>query len=548
MGKIPHVFFQTTKKDPVDDYVIDMIHQQLDDTWTYEHYNDEGILNFFKMNPIDDLPDIESKFHSLKNGAHKADLFRYYYLYVKGGFYLDSDAMVYHNMNDIIKDYEFVSVYSCMAGFIFQGILGARPKHEIMKKALYNAYNTDPSVLENCYIYWCQDLYNIVKNTKIDNTIKIYKERYNNSDGDETINDNNIVLFRHFPKTKIVPLNLAGYTYSWGIGHITFNTPPLLSTSFGKGDYKVLDTYSVEANWHGYSHILTFNKSYTEYTSCRKSDSAYENGHLISRKNFTNWDGYNNNIETFYTKYGKISLYCNEVYILPSFKKPNYYWDIDTLLKLKQYIDPNKNILEIGGHCGTSSVVYASFIKDDKSLHVYEPQKKIYNLLVKNIQQNNLTGKIISHNSGVFCYNGSGKMNDIDMDGGGGVVEKRYNEESNIPCNFGGIGLGKAGENITLVTIDSMNLSDVGYIHCDAQGAENFIFFKGLETINKYRPVIYYEDNYKHGQHLYKNVCDSYPEYKEESVFDIKKYCMETLNYSSYIDNFNGGDDTLLIP
>ena len=301
MGKIPHVLFQTTKKDPVDDYVLDMIQQQLDDTWSYEHYNDEGILNFFKMNPIDDLPDIESKFHSLKNGAHKADLFRYYYLYVKGGFYLDSDAMIYHNINDIIKDYEFVSVTSSMRWnvsdntpcFIFQGIIGAAPKHDIMKQALYNVYNTDPAVLGPHYMYFCQDLFNIIKNYTNNSNIKLYSEKYGGSNGDETVDDNNNVLFKHYPRTKIVPLNLAGYTYSWGIGHITFNTPPLLSTSFGKGDYKVLDTYSVEANWHGYSHILTFNKSYTEYTSCRKSDSAYENGHLISRKNFTNWDGYN---------------------------------------------------------------------------------------------------------------------------------------------------------------------------------------------------------------------------------------------------------------
>jgi hypothetical protein len=43
-------------------------------------------------------------------------------------------------------------------------------------------------------------------------------------------------------------------------------------------------------------------------------------------------------------------------------------------------------------------------------------------------------------------------------------------------------------------------------------------------------------------------VCRTYPDYKEESIFDIKKYCMEQLNYSAFIDRFNGGIDTLLIP
>ena len=104
------------------------------------------------------------------------------------------------------------------------------------------------------------------------------------------------------------------------------------------------------------------------------------------------------------------------------------------------------------------------------------------------------------------------------------------------------------GELINLTTIDNMNLYDIGYIHCDVQGSENFIFSKGLETIEKYRPVILYENNQLYGKYLYDNVCKSYANYKKESVFDIKKYCMEKLNYSKFIDKFNGGIDTLLIP
>ena len=71
-----------------------------------------------------------------------------------------------------------------------------------------------------------------------------------------------------------------------------------------------------------------------------------------------------------------------------------------------------------------------------------------------------------------------------------------------------------------------------------------------METrpIKKNRPIILYENNELYGRYLYDSVCNSYSSYKEESVFDIKKYCMEQLNYSQYIDRFNGGIDTLLIP
>ena len=252
-------------------------------------------------------------------------------------------------------------------------------------------------------------------------------------------------------------------------------------------------------------------------------------------------------METYNTKYGLVTLYKNDCFIGSDFKK-GCYWEESNLLELRKYINPNRNILEIGGHCGTSSIVYSTFLNNEKKIYVYEPQNNMYNLLVKNINQNNLQNKIIPNNLGVFCFEGNGKMNNIDLDGGGGVVAKRYNEEINLNCNFGGIGLGDDGEDINLTTIDNMGLDDIGYIHCDAQGSENFIFSKGINTIAKYRPVILYENIEFYGTYLYDNICKSYPNYKDESTFDIKKYCMEKLNYSKFIDRFNGGIDTLLIP
>lgn len=252
-------------------------------------------------------------------------------------------------------------------------------------------------------------------------------------------------------------------------------------------------------------------------------------------------------METFNTKYGLITLYKNDFVIANEFKNGSY-WDENTLLKLKEYINPNCNILEIGGHCGTSSIVYASFLNDNCKVYVYEPQKNMYNLLLKNIKQNNLENKIIPYNLGVFCYEGTCVMNAIDLDGGGGIVEKRYNEEIDLNCNFGGIGIGTDGEIINVTTIDRMNIDNIGFIHCDAQGAENFIFSNSIETIKKNRPVILYEDNENYYRCLYDNVCNAYPHYIRESKFDLKKYCIEELKYTICIEKFNESIDTLLIP
>lgn len=249
--------------------------------------------------------------------------------------------------------------------------------------------------------------------------------------------------------------------------------------------------------------------------------------------------------ETFDTRFGKLTLYSNDTYITPVFKKGEY-WDEDTLMKLRRWINPNRNILEIGGHCGTSTLVYSSYISANNKLYVYEPQHNLFQLLQKNIEQNGLTDKVIPHNLAVFCCSGEGNMNEIDLDGGGGEITKRY--EDGKPANFGGVGMGASGETIKLTTIDDQPLEDIGYIHCDAQGAENFIFSGGLKTITRDRPVIYYEDNEQFAKYLYNSVCKAYPQYSTESRFNIKDYCMKELGYRFFVEKFNGGIDTLLVP
>jgi hypothetical protein len=44
-------------------------------------------------------------------------------------------------------------------------------------------------------------------------------------------------------------------------------------------------------------------------------------------------------METYNTKYGKITLYKNEKWIGSHFRRKGGYWDEDSLLKLKKFID-----------------------------------------------------------------------------------------------------------------------------------------------------------------------------------------------------------------
>ena len=124
--KIPRRLFQTSKE-PLPVIYTQLIkanYPKID----YFYFNDEAILKFFKDNPLEDFPDIEQQFLSFTFGEHKADLFRYYYLYIKGGIYLDFDVVLLQNIDEILMNYDFFTVQSKTEQLMFQGILGAAPR------------------------------------------------------------------------------------------------------------------------------------------------------------------------------------------------------------------------------------------------------------------------------------------------------------------------------------------------------------------------------------------------------------------------------------
>jgi hypothetical protein len=204
MNPITKIIFQTSKNRPPN-HVVYMIKNLCPD-WEYIHFTDNDIINFFKKNYLDEFPNVIEKFNLIKNGAHKADLFRYYFIYIKGGVFLDSDAMLQININDIVKDYDFFSVDSKPCpGCIFQGFIGANTKNEIIYEALKDIYNININALNNDYHIICKNLFNILKK-KWDYKIKIYTEIYGSNKVSLTIDNkyNNLILAHYFG-SKIVP-------------------------------------------------------------------------------------------------------------------------------------------------------------------------------------------------------------------------------------------------------------------------------------------------------------------------------------------------------
>lgn len=202
---IPHIFFQTSAKD-LPSYIYEMIQKNLSADWIYKHFTDNTILQYFNDNPLEEFPNIINIFKSFKKGCHRADIFRYYFLYINGGVFMDSDAMIYTDINLIINNNSFVSVISQNRVSLFNGIIAASPRNPIIKEALSVCYSTLPELIEKDYHYWTKALYSIVKENKYNFNYELYIENHPYNGITDTVDKDGNILFKHYWNRKSIPL------------------------------------------------------------------------------------------------------------------------------------------------------------------------------------------------------------------------------------------------------------------------------------------------------------------------------------------------------
>lgn len=202
---IPKVIIQTSRAKP-EPYVVEMIRHYAPG-WEYKHFNDAEVIQFFQENYLDEFPDVIQKFYSFNYGSHRADLFRYYYLYVKGGVYMDTDAMLETNLDNVVDDCAFFSVESTyFPGTIFQGFLGCEPRNIVMFEALRNIYYIENQVLLNNFHLLCKNLHGIAEAYQDLTKIKLFLEIYGNETDAFVIDkETRQLVLIHYHIHKIIP-------------------------------------------------------------------------------------------------------------------------------------------------------------------------------------------------------------------------------------------------------------------------------------------------------------------------------------------------------
>jgi mannosyltransferase OCH1-like enzyme len=201
---IPKVIVQTSKNPP-NVYRVAKI-KEFCPGYEYEHYTDDDIKKFFSTDPDLLFPNIINVFEKIKIGQHKADFFRYYYLYKKGGVYMDTDLMLNTNIEEIVQDYKFVSV-TTTPNIAFNGFICVTPKHNIMYLALRHIYTTYTNTSDVPYHLFCHELMKII-NVFRDSTVDTQLTEFTDEDaGISTIkNSQGQEMLFHYFKYKEFPV------------------------------------------------------------------------------------------------------------------------------------------------------------------------------------------------------------------------------------------------------------------------------------------------------------------------------------------------------
>lgn len=194
-----------------------------------------------------------------------------------------------------------------------------------------------------------------------------------------------------------------------------------------------------------------------------------------------------NKMEAFVTTFNidefKLNCIKNDITITDYAKNQNKLWENWLEKYIKESYQKNTNMIDIGAHIGTFSLMMSRYISHGSYIYSFEP---VYNsILNMNIKDNKLEDKIKTFNLGLSNKSEILKGGHIDfsINTNYGFTQidnlQRSTHEDNLK--------------IQVETLDSFNIDNVSFIKIDVEGNERNVLEGAINTIVKYLPTILIE-------------------------------------------------------
>ena len=183
------------------------------------------------------------------------------------------------------------------------------------------------------------------------------------------------------------------------------------------------------------------------------------------------------------TKFGQFCLIEND--LISNWINSLGHWEQHLYYFYSQFLKPDDIVIDGGANIGFHSIQFANLARRGK-VYCFEPQPMIFNILSTNILINGASDIIKQFRLGLGDKEGQLRMSPLK--------NQIYSENC---VNYGGRSLTdseKGEEEVSLNTIDNLNLSKLDLIKLDIQGFEWEAIRGGEKTIKNNLPVFFLEN------------------------------------------------------
>lgn len=184
-------------------------------------------------------------------------------------------------------------------------------------------------------------------------------------------------------------------------------------------------------------------------------------------------------VRTSHCKYGTMMYFPHDTYIGVSLEKYGAYSEEETDF-LCAATPVGGIVVEVGANIGCMTVPLAQKVGPAGHVLVFEPQRVIHQMLCGNLAINGLWNvsaerMALGAEEGIVC------VPRVSYHAGG---------------NFGAVSMQATdGESVPIVPLDKYHLPTLHLLKIDVEGMELDVLRGATETINKFRPLIYCEND-----------------------------------------------------
>lgn len=201
----------------------------------------------------------------------------------------------------------------------------------------------------------------------------------------------------------------------------------------------------------------------------------------------------NKNIGVKRCRHGIFAYNRNDAFIGMSLDLYGEWCEFEIQL-LREFITPGSIVIDAGANIGTHTVAFANLVGPNGKVYAFEPQPRSFHLLCANLALNCIENVVAREEA---LSHQSGKISMAPL------------PNSETFFNFGGVALSQTtGTPVSATTIDGLDLTSCELIKIDVEGMEVDVIRGAINTITKFKPFLYLENNENESDDIAKALDD----------------------------------------